>query len=106
MPGNSCPSRQILTTPQVSLPQQEEIIEPTLFAPGRFALILAQLLIMQALEGLSFPTRLLKDALLLIAQMFQAGELAFDAMPLLVQRSFGRQDKAHFCGGCSRGDIP
>jgi hypothetical protein len=88
------------------LPQQEEIIEPTLFAPGGFALISAQLLIMQALEGFSLTTRLLKDALLLIAQMFQARELAFDAMPVLVQGGFGRQNKTHFCGGCSRGNIP
>jgi len=43
--GKGCPTRQILTTPQIGLPQQEEVVELPLFVASRVALVFAQLVV-------------------------------------------------------------
>jgi hypothetical protein len=85
--------------PQVGLPQQEEVVELTLLAPGRVALVLLQLVIAQALESFTLAACLLKDFLLLVAQILPAQELALGLLALLAQPRFASERKAQFGGG-------
>ena len=67
--GNPCPRpRQILATTQVGSPLQKEVVQLPLFAPFRVALVFAQLVVAQALEGFTLAACLLKDFLLLVPQ--------------------------------------
>jgi hypothetical protein len=97
-------ARQILASPsaglpQVGLSQQEEIVELPLFAPGRVALVLLQLAVAQAFESFALAACLLKDFLLLVAQILPTHEFALGVLALLAQPGFAGESKAQLSGG-------
>jgi len=83
--------------------QEMEIVELALFPPGGGPLIVAHLLIAQALESFALPSRLLIDATLLVAHLFQPREFARPVLPLLANGAFPEECKLHF--GSSRACI-
>jgi hypothetical protein len=85
--------RQFLATPQVSLAQEEEVVELALFAPLGVALVFAELPVAQALEGFAFAASLLKDFLLLVAEVLQPQVFPLHGLPLLVKRLPARHGK-------------
>ncbi len=103
--GKPYPSRQILATLQVGLPQQEKVVEPALFAAGRIALVFKPLFVAQRFEGFALPARLLKDSLLLVAQVLETRKLPLKVPALRVERCFSCQNKTHFRGGRARSQI-
>lgn len=69
--GNHCPDRQLLTTPQIGLSEKKKVVELPLLAPGTVAFVLVELLVAQAFDRLALAPRLLKDSLLLVAQILE-----------------------------------
>jgi hypothetical protein len=64
-------ARQILATPRVRLPLQEEVVELALLAARRSALVFAALLVAKALEGFALAPGLPENSLLLVPQIFK-----------------------------------
>ena len=79
VPGNSCLPRQVLTTMQKGLSQQEEIVQLPLLALGGVAFIGSQLLVAKTLYDFPFLACVPKGSPLLIPQIFQTCEFAFES---------------------------
>jgi hypothetical protein len=103
--GKGCPTRQILTTPQVGLPREEEVVEVPLFAASRVAPVFAQLVVAEAFEGFALATRLLKDFLLLVPQILPAYELALRIEALLAKRCLAAERETYLSGSCAHFQI-
>ncbi len=84
--GKLCRTRQILTTSQVGLPHQEQVVELTLLTAKRIALVFAELVVAQAFESFTLSPGLLKDLLLLVPQILPAQQFPFGILPLLAKR--------------------
>jgi hypothetical protein len=80
------------------LPEKEEVIELTLFESRGIALVLALLMIAQALEGFALPARLLKNSLLLVSEILQAQQFALDVLALLAKGCLAREREAQLRG--------
>ena len=99
MPRAGWPQAEL---PQVSLPQQEQVVDLPLLAPRGIALIFAKLLLAQALEGLTLPAGLLKDSLLLVAQPLGARQFAPQLLTMPLQSGFTLQRKLYGCRSRAR----
>lgn len=92
-------ARQILTTPQVRLPQKEEVVESALFTPRRIALVFAQLVVAQTFESFPLSSRLLVDSLLLVSQVLPAQQFVFRIVTTLVKRCLASHCKTQLRRG-------
>jgi hypothetical protein len=99
--GKACLCRQILATPQVRLAQKKEVIDLPLFAPSRLSLVGVTLLPAQAFNGFALAASLLKDSVLLIAQLLYAQEFLLQCMPFLIKSCFVQKAKAQLGSGRS-----
>ena len=106
--GQGVPSgRQFLSRFQarvthVCLAQKKQIIEFPLLAARPFLLVCMKLALSQALDNFTFPSCLLIDALLLIAQRLGSNQLPAHSLNLLLKRGFTKQRKLQLRGRCTR----
>jgi len=74
----------------VGAAQQVQIVELALLAPRCLTVVLVKLPVFQALDGLAFAARLMKDSLLLIAQPLQVRQFSFQLVALFAHCTFAR----------------
>lgn len=91
--GKLCRTRQILTTSQVGLPHQEQVVELTLFLPELIAPVFVELVLAQAFESFTLSPGLLKNPLLLVAQILPTEKFSLRILPLLPQGCLTAQGK-------------
>ena len=103
--GQPVPRPADLAAPQVRLPQQEEVVELALFTTSAVAFVFAQLVITQAFESFAFAARLMKNSLLLIAQLLQAHEFPLQDKTLLPDDGFGFESKVQFGRGRAGAEL-
>lgn len=72
-----------------------------LLTSGRIALVCAELLIAQILEGFPFAPSLLEDLLLLVSQIFPAQKFSLRLLPQLAKCGVAAQCETQFGGGSS-----
>src|SRR5579859_5602711 len=99
-------TRQVLATPRVGASQQKKIVHLPLRSPRRINVIFVELPIPQAFEDFPLAPDMLKNSLLLVSQILQAGKLGHNLFALRGESSFRKHAEMEFRRGHSALQMP